>query len=76
MVVIGVFNSWLTLAVKLRRTDSVSASSVAMLLKAEASRPISSSPSTGTRTEKSPLAKARVAAAICRRGFTRLVVTK
>ena len=60
----GVFSSWETLAVKLRRVDSITAREEAMELKAAASMAISSSPSTGTRMENSPLEKLWVAASI------------
>ena len=70
MVVMGVFSSWDTLAIKLLRIPSELVSEFAMLLKDRASCPSSSVLVTGTRTEKSPAPKLRAAADICRRGFT------
>ena len=70
MVVMGVFSSWETLAIKLRRIPSEFVSEFAMLLKERASCPNSSVLVTGTRTEKSPAPKDRAAADICRRGRT------
>lgn len=72
MLVIGVFSSCETLAIKERRTVSCWAKLSAMLLKAIASLPISSRSLTGTRTLKSPRAKASVAFAISRSGRVRL----
>ena len=71
MVVMGVFSSWETLAIKLRRVPSELEREFAMLLKERASCPSSSALVTGTRTEKSPPPKVRAAALICRRGCTR-----
>ena len=70
MVVMGVFSSWETLAMKLRRVPSEEDSEAAMLLNATASSPISSSLVTGTRREKSPDPKHRAASAISRKGLT------
>ena len=70
IVVIGVFSSWLTLAIKLRLAHSLSAREVAMALNATASSLISSSPLSSTRTEKSPSPKLWAASAIFRSGCT------
>ena len=76
MVIIGVLSSWETFAIKLLLTDSRSATESAMWLKDRASWAISSSPSAWTLTVKSPVEKLFAAAAISRRGFVILLVTK
>ncbi len=72
MVVMGVFSSWETFAIKLRRIPSEFVREFAILLKDTASCPISSSLETGTRTEKSPAPKLLAAADISLKGRTSL----
>ncbi len=78
IVVIGVFSSWDTLAIKFRRSSSAFSRESAMALKERVSSPISSSrPSSSTRIEKSPRANRWAAKAISFMGFAcRLEVTK
>ena len=76
MLVMGVRSSWAMLPMKLARLESMVSRLRAMLLKVTASWATSSSPSTGTRTLKSPLPNLRAASLMRRRGVVSRVVKK